>query len=42
MAHIEKLSVCGRLMRRVAYLCLALWPAVAARYRGVEYAGEVL
>lgn len=42
VAQIEALSVSGRLMRRVADLCLAQWPAVAARYRGVEYAGEVL
>jgi hypothetical protein len=42
VAQIEALSVSGRLMRRVADLCLAQWPAVAARYAGVEYAGEVL
>ena len=42
VAQVEELSVSGRLMRRVADLCLAQWPSVAARYRGVEYAGEVL
>lgn len=42
VAQIEALSGSGRLMRRVADLCLAQWPAVAARYPGVEYAGEVL
>jgi UDP-N-acetylglucosamine:LPS N-acetylglucosamine transferase len=42
VAQIEHLSLSGRLMRRVADLCLAQWPDVAARYPNVEYAGEVL
>jgi UDP-N-acetylglucosamine:LPS N-acetylglucosamine transferase len=42
VAQIDHMSLSGRLMRRVADLCLAQWPDVAARYAGVEYAGEVL
>ncbi len=42
VAQIEHMSLSGRVMRRVADLCLAQWPDVAARYPGVEYAGEVL
>lgn len=42
VAQIDEMSVSGRLMRRVADLCLAQWPDVAARNANVEYAGEVL
>ena len=42
IAQIEHLSLSGRVMRRVADLCLAQWPEVAAQYPGVEYAGEVM
>ena len=42
IAQIDKLSASGGLMRRIADLCLAQWPDVAARYENVEYAGEVL
>lgn len=42
VAQIDELSLSGRVMRHVADLCLAQWPEVAARYPGVEYAGELL
>jgi UDP-N-acetylglucosamine:LPS N-acetylglucosamine transferase len=42
VAQIDEMSASGRLMRRIADLCLAQWPDVAARYADVEYAGEVL
>lgn len=42
VAQIEEMSMSGRMMRRVADLCLAQWPDVAARYPNVEYAGEVM
>jgi hypothetical protein len=42
VAQIEHMSMSGRVMRRIADLCLVQWPDVAAQYRGVEYAGEVL
>jgi UDP-N-acetylglucosamine:LPS N-acetylglucosamine transferase len=42
VAQIEHMSLSGRLMRRVADLCLVQWPDVAAHYSKVEYAGEVL
>jgi UDP-N-acetylglucosamine:LPS N-acetylglucosamine transferase len=42
VAQIDEMSFSGKLMRRVADLCLAQWPDVAARNANVEYAGEVL
>lgn len=42
VAQIEHMSMSGRVMRRVADLCLVQWPDVAAQHPGVEYAGEVL
>jgi UDP-N-acetylglucosamine:LPS N-acetylglucosamine transferase len=42
VAQIDEMSLSGRLMSRVADLCLAQWPDVAARHPNVEYAGEVL
>jgi len=40
IALSERLSLSGRLWRRVAGLCLTQWPQVSER--GVEYAGDVL
>lgn len=42
VAQIEGLSMSGRLVRRFADRCFAQWPGVAARYRNVTYAGELL
>ncbi len=42
IANTKRLSMSGRLVRPIAHLTLSQWPEVAARNRGVEYAGEVL
>jgi UDP-N-acetylglucosamine:LPS N-acetylglucosamine transferase len=42
VAQVEGMSFSGKVMRRVADLCLVQWPNVAERYANVEYAGEVL
>jgi UDP-N-acetylglucosamine:LPS N-acetylglucosamine transferase len=42
IANSLKLSLSGRLVRPFAHLVLSQWPEVAARYPGVEYAGEVI
>jgi UDP-N-acetylglucosamine:LPS N-acetylglucosamine transferase len=42
VAQIDKMSVSGRIMRRVADLCLVQWPDLVARNPGVEYCGELL
>lgn len=42
VAQCDDMSASGKLMRRVADLCLVQWPDLAARISGVEYAGEVL
>lgn len=40
IANTEKLSLSGRLIQRVAGLCLTQWPGLVRS--GVEYAGDVL
>ncbi len=42
IANTRKMSLSGRLVRPIAHRVLSQWPDVAARYHGVEYAGEVL
>lgn len=42
VAQCDEMSTSGKLMRRVADLCLVQWADLAARVGGVEYAGEVL
>ena len=42
IANINKLSLSGRLVRPFADLILSQWPEVAAAYKRVEYAGEVV
>lgn len=42
VAQIDHMSLSGRVMSRVANLCLVQWPEVAARNANVEYAGELL
>jgi len=42
IANAEKLSMSGRMIRPFADLILSQWPDVAAKYRKVEYAGELI
>lgn len=42
VAQVEKMSTSGRVMRRIADLCLVQWPELPSKYPGVEYSGEVL
>ena len=42
VAQCDEMSASGKLMRRVANLCLVQWADLAARVGDVEYAGEVL
>lgn len=42
IANAEKLSMSGRMIRPFADLILSQWPDVAAKYRNVEYAGELI
>lgn len=42
ISQTEVLSVSGRIAKRFVDLTLTQWPEVAARTRGVEYAGEVM
>ena len=42
IANAEKLSMSGRMIRPFADLILSQWPHVAARYKNVEYVGELI
>jgi UDP-N-acetylglucosamine:LPS N-acetylglucosamine transferase len=42
ITNVHRLSLSGRLVRPFADLFLVQWPALARRYRGVEYVGAVI
>lgn len=42
IANTEKLSMSGRMVRPFADLILSQWPEVSAKYKNVEYAGNVI
>jgi UDP-N-acetylglucosamine:LPS N-acetylglucosamine transferase len=42
VAQVDDLSLSGKVMRRVADVCLAQWPEVSQRYPNVQYVGEVM
>lgn len=42
VAQVDRMSVSGRVMSRVADLCLVQWPDLVDKHKGVEYSGEVM
>lgn len=42
ITNVEKMSLSGRMVRRIAHLCLVQWPELTDKYKGVEYAGSVV
>jgi len=42
ITNVNRLSLSGRLVRPFADLFLVQWPALARKYRGVEYVGAVI
>lgn len=42
ITNVHRLSLSGRLVRPFADLFLVQWPALARKYRGVEYVGAVI
>lgn len=42
ITNVRRLSLSGRLIRPFADLFLVQWPALARKYRGVEYVGAVI
>jgi UDP-N-acetylglucosamine:LPS N-acetylglucosamine transferase len=42
ITNVQHLSLSGRMVRPFADLFLVQWPELAAKYRGVEYVGEVI
>jgi len=42
ITNVEKMSLSGRMVRRIADLCLVQWPELVEKYNGVEYKGSVI
>lgn len=42
ITNVEKMSLSGRMVRRISHLCLVQWPELVEKYKGVEYAGSVI
>lgn len=42
ITNVERISLSGRMVRRVADLFLVQWPDLARKYDGVEYRGSVI
>lgn len=42
ITNVEEMSLSGRMVRRVADLCLVQWPELVEKYEGVEYVGTVV
>jgi len=42
IANVDHLSLSGRLVRPFADLTLTQWPALARKYKSVEYVGQVV
>ncbi len=42
ITNVERLSLSGRMIRRIADLFLVQWPQLAEKYKNVEYVGAVI
>jgi UDP-N-acetylglucosamine:LPS N-acetylglucosamine transferase len=42
ITNVERISLSGRMVRRIADLFLVQWPDLASQYESVEYVGEVI
>jgi UDP-N-acetylglucosamine:LPS N-acetylglucosamine transferase len=42
ITNVDRLSLSGRLVRRIADLFIVQWPALAQKYRGTEYIGTIV
>jgi glycosyltransferase involved in cell wall biosynthesis len=42
ITNVERLSLSGRMIRRIADLFLVQWPQLAEKYKNVEYVGTVI
>ncbi len=42
ITNVDRLSLSGWLVRRIADLFLVQWPALAPKYRGTEYVGTIV
>ena len=42
ITNVEGMSLSGKMVRRIAHLCLVQWPELTEKYKGVEYAGSVI
>jgi UDP-N-acetylglucosamine:LPS N-acetylglucosamine transferase len=42
ITNVERLSLSGRMVRRIADLFLVQWPELARKYRGTQYVGTIV
>jgi UDP-N-acetylglucosamine:LPS N-acetylglucosamine transferase len=42
ITNVERMSLSGRMVRRIADLCLVQWPELANKYANAEYLGTVI
>jgi len=42
ITNVDRLSLSGRLVRRIADLFLAQWQQLAEQYKNIEYAGKII
>ena len=42
ITNVERMSLSGRIVRRIADLVLVQWPDLEQRYKGVEFIGAVI
>ena len=42
ITNVDRLSLSGRMVRRIADLFLVQWPELAKKYRGAQYVGTIV
>ncbi|OHB73628.1 MAG: hypothetical protein A2Z25_11755 [Planctomycetes bacterium RBG_16_55_9] len=42
ITNVERMSLSGRMVRRIADLCLVQWPELAQKYKNAEFVGAVI
>jgi len=42
ITNVDRMSLSGRIVRRIASLCVVQWPDLAVKYPGTEYLGNIV
>jgi hypothetical protein len=42
ITNVERMSLSGRMVRRIANVCLVQWPELTQKYPNAEYVGTVI